>query len=469
MDNSKLPAPKSALVGSVSKPSQSSTPVTMTTTKRVRTVTRTYSRDPDLIEIGGGLIPGIKCNQKHLGSAIGAIISIIGFYFLAKEGIPKLFKGKDSSSGQTQNQNEPEVPDPPKVESVVNCVNNAGEPKAPLIPDMVYEGGITLLAGRTNAGKTLGAQQMAIEIARGYGELVGEDIQPQNVIIVDGEMDDDDYKRRFGGEAMEIPANITRISDCDFSTLKQLTEYLKKVVEGLLAPVVIIVDNLAALTLENLTGKIVNQFFRDIKKIQREAQHPVSFIIADHIGKIQMGSILDDSNIAGSANVARFAHNIIFVEFSARGPEYRFLKFTKQRKGALPDEVLEVRISDEEYTHFEIVGTASEADVICTKTNMRRFNQEGGDEDPGEDDESEPEEGGRAARPWTDEDTQRLQELAETLETPYADVIAEMMGRNPVFLARKAKELGVVLMGKPRGRKPKPKDGEGQDQEKDQE
>ena len=222
MANSNLPAPKRALVGSVSKPSKSSTPVpvTMTTTKRVRSVTRTYSRDPDLIEIGGGLVPGLKCNYKHLGAAVGAICAVVGFFFLAKEGAPKLFKGKNSSSGQDTN-GSPQVPDPPKVESVVNCVNNAGKPQEPLIPDMVYEGGITLLAGRTNAGKTLLAQQMAIEIARGYGELLGENVQPQNVIIVDGEMDDDDYKRRFGGEDMEIPANITRISDCDFSTLKQ--------------------------------------------------------------------------------------------------------------------------------------------------------------------------------------------------------------------------------------------------------
>ena len=386
MANYSLPERRNAHVGSVSKPSQSSTPVpvSLKTTKVIRSYSRTINRHPELIEIGGGLIPGIKCNSKNLGKAVKAIGAIISIYFLAKEGLHWYFKSKDSSS--SQGQDPPQVPNPPKVESVVNCVNNAGKPKAPLIPDMVYEGGTSLLAGRTNAGKTLGAQQMGIEIARGHGELVGENVQPQNVIIVDGEMDDDDYKRRFGGEDMDIPANITRISDCDFSTLKQLTEYLKKVVDGLVAPVVIIVDNLAALTLENLTGKIVNQFFRDIKKIQREAQHPVTFIIADHIGKTPMGSILDDSDIAGSANVARFVHNIIFVEFSARGPEYRFLKFTKQRKGALPDEVLEVRIIEEEYTHFEVVGTASEADVICTKANTRRFNHEDGDEEPGEDD-----------------------------------------------------------------------------------
>lgn len=461
MANSNLPAPKRALVGSVSKPSKSSTPVpvTMTTTKRVRSVTRTYSRDPDLIEIGGGLVPGLKCNYKHLGAAVGAICAVVGFFFLAKEGAPKLFKGKNSSSGQDTN-GSPQVPDPPKVESVVNCVNNAGKPQEPLIPDMVYEGGITLLAGRTNAGKTLLAQQMAIEIARGYGELLGENVQPQNVIIVDGEMDDDDYKRRFGGEDMEIPANITRISDCDFSTLKQLSEYLKKVVDGLFGPVVIIVDNLAALTLENLSGKIVNQFFRDIKKIQREAQHPVTFIIADHIGKIPVGSILDDSNIAGSANVARFAHNIILVEFSARGPEFRFLKFPKQRKGALPDEVLEVRISEEEYTHFEIVGTASEADVISTKTNRKRFGQEVPDEEPEE--EQDPKPDGRG-EPWTDEDDRQLTELFNTHSDPTPAFFAELMEKNKNTVYKHGIQLGFEWKKQKSGPKPKHKPTEDQE------
>ena len=47
-----------------------------------------------------------------------------------------------------------------------------------------------------------------------------------------------------------------------------------------------------------------------------------------------------------------------------------------QRKGALPDEVLEVHISEEEYVHFEVIGRASEAEVIRTKSNLKRFGQE---------------------------------------------------------------------------------------------
>ncbi len=109
---------------------------------------------------------------------------------------------------------------------------------------------------------------MGIEFARGYGILVADGISPQNVIIIDGELDDDDYVERFGD--MEIPSNITRISECDFANLKQLSEYIKGIVSGLLSPATIIIDNLMALSLENLTGKAVNDFFRDIKKTKAE-------------------------------------------------------------------------------------------------------------------------------------------------------------------------------------------------------
>lgn len=163
---------------------------------------------------------------------------------------------------------------------------------------------------------------------------------------------------------------------------------------------------------------------------------------------------LDDSNIAGSANAARFAHTIVFVDFSARGSNYRFIKFSKLRKGALPDEVLEVHISEEEYVHFEVIGRASEADVLDNNNNRKRYGQVvEGDED---EDTDTPEEDGRG-RLWTEEDTARLIELASTLETPDKETIGLMMERHPNFIYRKAKMYGIQLMSKPRGHKPKQK------------
>jgi RecA-family ATPase len=201
------------------------------------------------------------------------------------------------------------VPEPPKIQSIVDCVNNAGEPKKFLLPDMIKEGGLSIFAGREGAGKTLLGHQAAIELARGYGNFVAEGISPQNVIIIDGEMDDEDYVERFGN--MDIPSNITRISETDFDNLDQLSEYIKGIVGGLLSPATIFIDNLVALSLENLTGKAVNKFFRDLKKIQRTSDHTITFVVVDHIGKTPEGHTLDNSLLAGSANIARFAHNIL--------------------------------------------------------------------------------------------------------------------------------------------------------------
>ena len=371
MTNSSSPAPQSAQTVGTYKGSKTSQPtIIINNTKPARSAYRYAARHPDRIEIGGGVLPTLKCSRKDLCACVVAVGAISAVIFAAKYGFKKLFSPKEKPSGS----NDGHIPDPPKVQTIVDCVNSAGEPKKALIPDMVQEGGISIFAGREGAGKSLLGHQAAIELARGYGNFVAEDISPQNVIIIDGEMDEDDYVSRFGN--MEIPSNITRISETDFANLKQLAEYIKGIVSGLLSPATIIIDNLMALSLENLTGKAVNEFFRDLKKIQRGSEHTITFVVVDHLGKTPEGHTLDNSLLAGSANLARFAHNILMLDYSARGADYRYIKFTKQRKAALPDEVLEVVISEDEYVHFEVIGRASEAEVIRTKSNLKRFGQE---------------------------------------------------------------------------------------------
>jgi len=88
----------------------------------------------------------------------------------------------------------------------------------------------------------------------------------------------------------------------------------------------------------------------------------------------------------------------VLIDLSARGKDFRFLKFSKQRKDTLPGEVLELEVNESEYLHFNVLGN-----------------------------------------------------------TPDKETIGLMMDRHPVLISRKAGEYGVVLMKKPRGRKPKQK------------
>lgn len=170
MANSNLPVPKRT---QTVVPVKSATPIIINTQQPIRSPRRWAIRHPSQITIGGGaLFPKIKCSRKDLGWAVLAIGGAAALVYGAKCGYEYL------KNLWTRKAEEPQVPipDPPKVEAVINCVNSAGKPKEPLVPDMVYERSISVIAGRPNGGKTLLAQQLAIELARGEGDLVGEEV-----------------------------------------------------------------------------------------------------------------------------------------------------------------------------------------------------------------------------------------------------------------------------------------------------
>ena len=200
-------------------------------------------RDPNLIEVGGGLIPGFKCSRQNLMPTFLTISGIIGVFFTVRHGVPFLF----SRANQEKKESDGNKPIPPTIKTLSECLNSGGEPKPPIIPDILYFGGRTILAGRTGIGKSLLLDQLCVEVARGYGEFVDpEHSTPQHVILIDGEMEDDDYKRRFPKD-LAGTENITRVSDCEFKTIKEFTDFVKDLVSGLRVNTVVAIDNIAAL------------------------------------------------------------------------------------------------------------------------------------------------------------------------------------------------------------------------------
>ncbi|MBE6252471.1 MAG: hypothetical protein E7109_03005 [Bacteroidales bacterium] len=74
-----------------------------------------------------------------MGVAAALVYAAKNGFELLKEHISKKSEAKDST------------PEPPKIQTIVDCVNSAGEPKKVLIPDMLREGGLSVLAGREGA------------------------------------------------------------------------------------------------------------------------------------------------------------------------------------------------------------------------------------------------------------------------------------------------------------------------------
>ena len=126
---------------------------------------------------------------------------------------------------------------------------------------------------------------------------------------------------------------------------------------------------------KNPTGSDIFDMFRNLRKIQHEASVPISYIVANHLAKVPEGMSIDETLMAGSANITRFASSIAILDKSARGSDFRFLKILKERKNGVPAEVIELEYTEKEYKHYNFFGTISEDEVLYTKTNRKRFGQ----------------------------------------------------------------------------------------------
>ena len=207
--------------------------------------------------------------------------------------------------------------------------------------------------------------------------------------------------------------------------------------------VVIIIDNIASL-IKNPTASDIFDIYRELRKIQRETSVPVSFLVGNHLAKVPEGISIDETNLAGSANITRFASSIAILDKSARGADYRFLKIKKERKNGPPDDVIELEYTEEEYKHYKFFGTISEDEVLYTKTNRKRFGQEvveDGEEPAADPNPSEAADDGRGHK-WSDKDTEIMKLYMSNREELDPDELSGVIGCDVQTIKRRAKELG---------------------------
>ena len=121
MANTTLPVPQRTPTVVPTKSTTPSQPtIIINTPKPARSPRRYAARHPDKIEIGGGaLFPKIKCSRENLKPAVLAIGWAVFFVYGIKYGYDwlknRLTREKDEDKVQ--------IPDPPKVESVIDYVN----------------------------------------------------------------------------------------------------------------------------------------------------------------------------------------------------------------------------------------------------------------------------------------------------------------------------------------------------------
>lgn len=151
------------------------------------------------------------------------------------------------------------------VESAIK----AGEPKN-LLCDEIYESSRIVIFSSSGVGKSIIANQMGIGIATGKpcGIFPNEvKTDPQQVLLIDTEQEYTDLYIRYANGLSELPENITRVSNCNFNTAEEVTNYIKTVVESWSENGTVIIDNITS-TFSLQSSERVRIFYNKLRAIQ---------------------------------------------------------------------------------------------------------------------------------------------------------------------------------------------------------
>ena len=237
-----------------------------------------------------------------------------------------------------------------------------------LVGNLIEEGGRCILFGPPGIGKSIFALQLAISIANGskYSFLPPEEgyqHEGQQVIYIDLELSMAEQRARIKGTT--IPDNLFR-NEKEICSLDELFAIIK---EGCRAPkCTVIIDNLRKLAETNQAYQ-VNEYYRKLELTQKtlmEQGSTVTFITFTHTNKsLDVFKPIDMSNMAGGADLARFATSI-YALVQARDGEIMF-KQLKGRNSASMNGVYVLRIVDMPYSHLEYVRSCKEEDALPVK------------------------------------------------------------------------------------------------------
>ena len=365
--------------------------------------------------------------------------------------------GKTTSEQEDKQQNvDPEyTPLKPKVYNPDATMENfenlrlfgsaihVGDKCGVIAPKGVGKSGLMMQVGNAIA------EGVSTELWPGFEDGIN---RPQRVLYYDGELTDPDMFNRYYRYSFEFNDNFERYDQTQFRSANDIISDLIWKVENEMSAedyVTVFFDNITKILKTEQVSE-VNNFLEAIDSVYDKAQKKgikltVIYIIHVLAKEYVPGSPINLKIAAGGSNLTNFLNSVIAIEQPKYAGNIILVKVLNSRGEPEPDNVCVLRrVGKDEGTHyhFEYVGEMPEKEALQGRVD--------GDE------EEEPKEDGRGKR-WTDEDTARLIELASTLETPDKDHIAEVMGRTPDMIYKMARQNGIKLMPKSRGRKPKQK------------
>lgn len=232
----------------------------------------------------------------------------------------------------------------------------AGKPKNILCDEMHVGSRIVVFSG-PGVGKSILSDQMGFGISSGKpcGIFPNEvKTDPQRVLLIDTEQEDADLYIRYGNALSDIPDNIERVSNCNFNTVEEVTDYIRSVVETWNENGTVIIDNItSAFSLQS--PERIRVFYNQLRAIQdgmKKRGVIITYIILCH--QTKSSTKLTLKALQGAGNIGNFATAVYGLEKA--GEDLVKLKVLKNRRSKNNGRAYIEKLCTEPYFHFEFQG-----------------------------------------------------------------------------------------------------------------
>lgn len=250
-----------------------------------------------------------------------------------------------------------------------------------------YEGETCCLFADSNAGKSILAVQIAIEIAR-----------QQKVIYYDFELSGKQFQMRYSDDETNthtytFPKEFYRvdiipeeIDPCNFE--ETIIDKIEQMVSDTEAKVIII-DNITYLCAATEKGDVAGHLMMKIMALRKK--YDLSILVLAHTPKRDMTRPICQNDLAGSKKLFNFFRSAFAIGASVKGESIRYIKQIKSTSGEIRNggnNVVDCSISkrDDYFLMFEFHGTSPESDHLRVytfenesrlKTEVMRMHSEG--------------------------------------------------------------------------------------------
>ena len=274
--------------------------------------------------------------------------------------------------------------------------------------DLLTEGDLTILFGRSNVGKSFLSYQIAEAIASGknvlnvldnigiknYGETkylnLNNETLAQKVLYVDFEATIEKDYIRYSTRESKLEGNNVKPYQFNQNFISAFPDRLT-VTDNLLfidaieldviktGAKVLIIDNMSAISQDNEKSGNAAKLMNKVKDLQR--RHKLTVLLMAHTPKIVQGEAIIANNLAGSSNLYNLADSVMAINMTTIADDVRYIKQLKSRYNEIQyhkDNVVAIKFitRPDGLKGFEFLNYEPEEELIKPIDRMTRADED---------------------------------------------------------------------------------------------